>query len=224
MTTRSIPPDSGDLGRRVSEHRRRAGLTRQEAAAGAELATGYLRYLETSADPNPAPADITRLAAALGTTPAALRGAGLDQSPGRQRPEQRVRPEPESLSPAQCWEHLAGGGIGRLVFTAPRGPVALPVNFAVLGTDVIFRTTSASSLAAAAAGPRVSFEADHLDDVLAEGWSVLISGPAAVISAPAELAAVARLGITPWAGGDRDCYIRIVPSEITGRCIRLEWP
>lgn len=224
MTTRSTPADSGDLGRRVWEHRIRAGLTRQEAAARAELAPGYLRYLETSADPNPAPDDIFRLATALDTTPAALRGAGLDQAPGRQRPDERFRPAPESLSPAQCWEHLAGGGIGRLVFTAERGPVAVPVNFTVLGGGIVFRTSSGSSLAAATAQPRVSFEADHLDDVLAEGWSVLISGHAAVISAPDDLAAVTRLGSTPWAGGDRDCYVRITPREITGRRIRLDGP
>jgi transcriptional regulator with XRE-family HTH domain len=221
MSTRTTAPDSGDLGRRVAEHRRRAGLTRQETAARADLAPDYLRYLETSGDPNPSPADITRLAMALGTTTAVLRGAGLDQTPGRQHPDERPRPEPEPLSPAQCWERLAGGGIGRLVFTGERGPVALPVNFAVLGDGVVFRTSARSGLAAAAAQPRVSFEADHLDDVLAEGWSVLVSGQAAVVTTPRELAAVRQLGIAPWAGGDRDCYIRITAREITGRRLRL---
>jgi hypothetical protein len=66
----------------------------------------------------------------------------------------------------------------------------------------------------------VSFEVDHLDGALSEGWSVLVSGEASPVTAQAELDKVTALAIDPWAGGDRDVYIRIVASEITGRRIR----
>jgi len=66
----------------------------------------------------------------------------------------------------------------------------------------------------------VSFEVDHLDEALAEGWSVLVSGEARVVTDPGELAAVSALGVAPWAGGDRDSYVRIIASEVTGRRIR----
>jgi hypothetical protein len=67
----------------------------------------------------------------------------------------------------------------------------------------------------------VSFEVDRVDDVLAEGWSVLVTGRAEVLTAASDLARAGRLRITPWAGGERDCYVRITPGQVSGRRIRL---
>jgi Pyridoxamine 5'-phosphate oxidase len=66
----------------------------------------------------------------------------------------------------------------------------------------------------------VSFDIDHIDDALSEGWSVLVSGDARLVLDPAELEQVRALGITPWAGGERDTYVRLTALEITGRRIR----
>jgi len=207
----------GDLGRRIAEQRTRAGLSRAEAAEQAGMAPDYLEYLETSPAPNPGRGAVTRLAAVLGTTAAALGGAGMLLPPGERGAARR--PVLEVLSTAECRTYLAPGGVGRFLFTAARGPVAMPVNYRMLGDDIIFRTTVPTS--AAAAGPRrVSFEVDHLDGALSEGWSVLVSGEASPVTAQAELDKVTALAIDPWAGGDRDVYIRIVASEITGRRIR----
>jgi transcriptional regulator with XRE-family HTH domain len=207
----------GDLGRRIAEQRTRAGLSRAEAAEQAGMAPDYLEYLETSPAPNPGRGAVTRLAAVLGTTAAALGGAGMLLPPGERGAARR--PVLEVLSTTECRTYLAPGGVGRFLFTAARGPVAMPVNYRMLGDDIIFRTTVPTS--AAAAGPRrVSFEVDHLDGALSEGWSVLVSGEASPVTAQAELDKVTALAIDPWAGGDRDVYIRIVASEITGRRIR----
>jgi hypothetical protein len=108
------------------------------------------------------------------------------------------------------------------VFHEPRGPVALPVNFRVLGDDVVFCTAPSAALIQSLGYERVSFEIDHIDEALGEGWSVLISGDAHAISDTAERQLAQALGVTPWAGGDRDVYVRIVPSEVTGRRIRRE--
>jgi hypothetical protein len=75
-----------DLGRRITEQRGRAGLSRAEAAGRAGMAASYLEYLETSAAPNPGPGALARLAGALGTTVAALGGAGLSLPPASARP------------------------------------------------------------------------------------------------------------------------------------------
>ena len=207
----------GDLGRRIAEQRTRAGLSRVEAAEQAGMAPDYLEYLETSPAPNPGRGAVTRLAAVLGTTAAALGGAGMLLPPGERGAARR--PVLEVLSTTECRTYLAPGGVGRFLFTAARGPVAMPVNYRMLGDDIIFRTTVPTS--AAAAGPRrVSFEVDHLDGALSEGWSVLVSGEASPVTAQPELDKVTALAIDPWAGGDRDVYIRIVASEITGRRIR----
>jgi len=110
--------------------------------------------------------------------------------------------------------------VGRFLFSEPRGPVAVPVNYRMLGDDIVFRTAAGASPAAGAAQQRVSFEADHLDEALGEGWSVLVSGHARTVTGAAELAEVQRLGVAPWAGGTRETYVRITPAVMTGRRIR----
>lgn len=57
-----------------------------------------------------------------------------------------------------------------------------------------------------------------IDETNREGWSVLVQGPAHHVP-PEEAAGVAGAGVTPWAGGERQLYIRIVPQHITGRRI-----
>jgi transcriptional regulator with XRE-family HTH domain len=219
MDPRSSPLGGGDLGRRVIDHRERAGLTRPEAARLADLSVSYLTYLETSSAPRPSPGDLDRLASVLGTSPAALLGVGLSGPPGQQHPDHA--PEPEPLTAGECRGYLAQGGIGRIVYLADRGPAAVPVNYRMLGDDIVFRTGARSGPADAAARPQVSFEVDHVDDVLAEGWSVLVTGRAEVLTAASDLAGAGLPEIVTWAGGERDCYVRVIPEQITGRRIRL---
>ncbi|MEU7864000.1 hypothetical protein [Nonomuraea sp. NPDC049141] len=54
--------------------------------------------------------------------------------------------------------------------------------------------------------------------VVPGGWGVLIQGPAHHVPLD-EPAKVTDSDVTPWAGGDRQLYIRIVPHQITGRRI-----
>ena len=209
---------TGDLGRRLAEQRQHCGLSQAETADRAGLAVGYLEYLETSATADPGPDVLIQLADALGTTAAALNGGGQVLPPGQRRAA--GHPVIAELTPAECRDHLAAGGVGRFLFVTDRGPVAVPVNYRMLGDDIVFRTNESGSAAAATAQPRVSFSVDHLDDALAEGWSVLASGEAAVITDPAGLAGASRLGIEPWAGGQGDVFVRLALHEITGRRIR----
>lgn len=207
-----------DLGRRIVEHRERAGLSREEAADRAEMARSYLEYLETSPSPDPSKGALMWLATALGTTPDALRGVGLQGPPGQHQAARR--PVLETLTAAECRDYLRPGGVGRFLFMAERGPVAIPVNYRMLDDDIVFRTGRTTGEAAGAQLEKVSFDVDHLDEDLAEGWSVLASGQASLVTDPAELAEAEALGIQPWAGGERETYIRLIPREITGRRIR----
>lgn len=218
-----MAPDGGhggtDLGRRIQERRHKAGLTREEAAERAGMAESYLAYLETDADAAPTSAALTRLAASLDTTTRAITGAGLDLPPGRQAPDKR--PVLRPLSAGECRAFLGTGGVGRFLFVAARGPVATPVNYRMLADDIVFRTGDRTSAAAAAAPSQpVSFEVDHLDEVLGQGWSVLVSGRAHVVTSAAELAEVESLEIAAWAGGAKQTYVRIIAGQVTGRQIR----
>jgi nitroimidazol reductase NimA-like FMN-containing flavoprotein (pyridoxamine 5'-phosphate oxidase superfamily) len=95
----------------------------------------------------------------------------------------------------------------------------LPVNFAVTGKAIIFRTAPDTLLAVYANG-RVSFEVDHLDEALRAGWSVLVHGHAHTVTDEREVRRLEeRTRLEPWAGGARDVYVRITPTRISGRCI-----
>jgi len=208
---------SGDLGHRVAERRREVGLTRDDVALRAGMNSGYLDYLEHSPDAALTAGALLRLAAALETTPEFLRGGHVDRPPGPGRAG--LHPHLDVLSREECELHLAGGGVGRFVFLAPQGPVALPVNFRYLDGDVLFRTRPKGALAAAA-GTTVSVEVDRIDDAMSEGWSVLVTGRARLVDDPAELEQAADLGIEPWPGGHREALMRIETEEISGRRIR----
>jgi transcriptional regulator with XRE-family HTH domain len=208
---------AGDLGHRVAERRREIGLTREEVAQRAGMHSGYLDYLEHSPDAAVTAGALLRLAAALETTPAFLRGGHVDRPPG----PGRAGPHPhlDVLGREECERLLAGGGVGRFVFVSPRGPVALPVNFRFLDGDVLFRTRPKGALAAAA-GTTVSLEVDRIDEPMSEGWSVLVSGRARLVDDPSELERAADLGIEPWPGGHREALMRIETEAISGRRIR----
>jgi nitroimidazol reductase NimA-like FMN-containing flavoprotein (pyridoxamine 5'-phosphate oxidase superfamily) len=121
------------------------------------------------------------------------------------------------LGPAECLDLLAAAGVGRVGFAAADGIMMLPVNYAVAGRSIIFRTAP-DSLLAVYANAQVSFEVDHTDDILREGWSVLVHGHAHKIADDRE---VRRLEdatrLVPWAGGARDVFVRITPTLISGR-------
>jgi len=115
---------------------------------------------------------------------------------------------------------LEPGGIGRVGFTAADGIVMLPVNFAVTGKVIIFRTAPDTLLAVYADG-QVSFEADRFDEVLHEGWSVLMHGHAHQVTDEREVKHLEeRTHLEPWAPGARDVYVRIAPTRISGRSIQ----
>ena len=62
----------------------------------------------------------------------------------------------------------------------------------------------------------MAFEIDEIDRSARGGWSVLVQGPAHHVTAD-ELDAAAGTRVEPWAPGDREMVVRIVPSRITGR-------
>jgi hypothetical protein len=215
-----VPPlPSSDLARRVAHRRTELGLSQEEVAHRAGMAAGYLDYLEHSSAVALSRGSLIRLAAALETTVHYLRGGAVDGPPG----PGRAGPYPhlDVMSREECDVHLAGGGVGRFVYTSERGPVALPVNFRLLDGDIVFRTRTHGALAAAVTGDsRVGFEVDRIDDAMSEGWSVLISGPAWIVEDADELERIGGLGIEPWPGGRREAVIRIEPETISGRRIR----
>jgi nitroimidazol reductase NimA-like FMN-containing flavoprotein (pyridoxamine 5'-phosphate oxidase superfamily) len=126
----------------------------------------------------------------------------------------------EILDRASCLELLATAQVGRLAWAAVDGQVHIrPVNYTLVGTDVIVRTAMGSILAAALANLPVTFEADELEPALQAGWSVVVIGTAEDIGATAEAARL-RESVHPWARGSRPNVVRIRAGKVTGRRLR----
>lgn len=208
----------GDIGRRVAVERRRRGLSREETAGRARMSPCYLAYLEEQ-PADPTLAMLIRLADALGTSVAALRGGGIDLLPGQQG-HALLHPRLWDLSPQECRTLLSTHGVGRIaVATSDGRPAVVPVNYEVVDDAIVFRTAP-DSVTAAAAETEVAFEVDHVDDALSQGWSVLAVGPARVVTDPEAVRGLAqRAHTTPWAGGAREMWVSIEPTNLTGRRI-----
>jgi nitroimidazol reductase NimA-like FMN-containing flavoprotein (pyridoxamine 5'-phosphate oxidase superfamily) len=128
----------------------------------------------------------------------------------------------EELDENECLYLISPGGVGRIAYTGRFGPAVLPVNYIVKDGAIAFRTAEHGPLdedlrtGIADADFMVAFEIDDINLSARRGWSVLIQGPAHHVSG-AEEAALREEGIETWAPGDRELYIRITPSRMTGR-------
>jgi hypothetical protein len=194
-------------------------MSTEELAKRAGIDTWFLFYFEQSTDSTLTGGALQRLAIALDTTPYALEGGDVHRAPGTGRAGSN--PVLESLTPAQCEEHLAAGGVGRIILSTASGPVAYPVNFVFAHGCVIFRTSDA--MVASIAGV-VAFEVDHVDEAMSEGWSVLVRGHARLIEGVELRLVAAKLDVEPWAGGERLNLVSIAPFEVTGRVIVQRTP
>jgi nitroimidazol reductase NimA-like FMN-containing flavoprotein (pyridoxamine 5'-phosphate oxidase superfamily) len=118
----------------------------------------------------------------------------------------------------ECAALLGTQRIGRVGMATPE-PLVLPVEYALLDGDVVFRTAPGEKLIAAVMGRTVAFEIDEYDVTARTGWSVVVVGTAEEVVGREELTRVEALGLHPWSGELRDRYVRIHAEEISGRRI-----
>ncbi len=130
-------------------------------------------------------------------------------------------PELRELSRNECLHLLATAPVGRVGLTINDIPAVLPVNFAVLDGDVVFRTVEGTKFHAAASGRVLAFEADGYAANGLDGWSVLIQGVSSVVTEASELYRAQRLTLEPWAvDGAADRIVRITSTLVSGRLFR----
>ncbi|MFC5889978.1 pyridoxamine 5'-phosphate oxidase family protein [Kitasatospora sp. CM 4170] len=208
--------EPADVARRVRERRDQLGLTDEMLAYQAAMAPRYLRHL---LDVGPAfdSAGFVRIAAALRMTWSELLEGRPDAPPGQGDPG--PRPLLLHLTEPECWDLIGTHGIGRVGLPVQPAPAVFPVNYAVDARTIVYRT-SAGGAAAPPDGSPVSFQVDHIDDRMSQGWSVLILGEAHHVEDADEQERLSLLpGTTPWAGAGRARWVRIRPDEVTGRRI-----
>lgn len=130
----------------------------------------------------------------------------------------------EHLSPPECWRLLSLHPVGRLGILVDSAPEIYPVNHAVDGRSIVFRTDSGSKLRGLDRSPSVCYQADGLNLDDRTGWSVLVKGRAVELTDPAEVRRAESLPLRFWSPGHKGHWIRIVPREVTGRRIHEPHP
>jgi len=131
------------------------------------------------------------------------------------------------LSREECFTLLNQHHVGRFVYADALGPAAVPVNYAVAGEQIVFRSEAGAKVRDLDGQP-VALEADHIDDASHAGWSVLLRGTAEVTELSVEAGNAAhsvpdvlrRLGgdvPLPWKKGIHNIWVVITPTTVTGR-------
>jgi len=128
----------------------------------------------------------------------------------------------EELGPQDCLELLADEPVGHVALTARALPVVVPVNFAMIDGDIVWRSPEGTKQGEVPADFVVAFEADHYDLHHTLGWSVMVQGLAHVVTDSDELDRAKRLPLESWTrAGAADTYVRLVPNIVTGIRIRV---
>ena len=128
------------------------------------------------------------------------------------------------LSQRECEDLLRAGTTARVAFVAPDGPHIVPLNYTVVGDDIVVRTARSSLFGTHGPGSIVALEIDGLDTAREQGWSVVVRGRAATIDDARTLAALRTADRPrPWVAGRRATYIRVRWDEVSGRRIGAGW-
>lgn len=123
----------------------------------------------------------------------------------------------ERLTREECLERLGSQQVGRLAVVSASRPLIFPVNYAMDGEAVVFRTAEGTKFDAAVREMSVAFEIDEFDPARREGWSVVVTGRAEEVVSEAHRNRLTHLPLRPWAAGEKDNWLTIVPTAITGR-------
>ena len=117
------------------------------------------------------------------------------------------------LDPIDCYTLLRSRTLGRIGAKIGNDLTILPVYYAVMDNDIVFRTAPGTKLDAAVLKSKVAFEVDGASP----GWSVLVRGHAEEIrDHDAQVHARTLLG-NDWPAGERHQFVRIRAEQVTGR-------
>lgn len=127
------------------------------------------------------------------------------------------------LSIDECVRLLGTAQVGRVVVSVDALPAAFPVNYRVVGNEIVFQTAPGTKLAAAVSHTVLGFQVDRIDAQRQQGWSVLVVGLSRVVHDPAEQQELDRAGVrTWWSTAPQMQYVAIAMDRLSGR--RLAGP
>lgn len=125
------------------------------------------------------------------------------------------RPPTRVLTEDECWNLLGNAPYGRVATFAAGEIDVFPVNHAVSGREIVFRTSAGTKLIELTIHQDVAFEVDGYDATGA--FSVVVKGRAEQLETTQEIETVEPAGVHPWAPEEKDRWVRITPRRVTGR-------
>ncbi|CAN5212087.1 hypothetical protein BH09ACT12_BH09ACT12_00870 [soil metagenome] len=127
-----------------------------------------------------------------------------------------------NLSYSECEVLLRAGVFGRLALVTPDGPDIVPLNYRVIDNAVMVCTAADTLLARCAGGASVAFEVDLVDHERWRGWSIVAKGTAEVVEGSEPRGSHFNRP-RPWADGDRNVWIRLPWTSLSGRQLGTGW-
>ena len=125
------------------------------------------------------------------------------------------------LTSDECWELLRAEEFGRLAYRLLDEVHITPINYAVEGGSLLFRTAEGNKLLAVVMGSEVAFEIDRYG----EDWarSVVVRGPARLLPED-EAHRTEKVRLRPWVPTEKYNVVEIEPKVVSGRAFELSRP
>ena len=125
------------------------------------------------------------------------------------------------MTDEECWTALQEDEFGRLAYRLGSEVNIAPINYAVDGETLLFKTAEGSKLLGVVMNPDVVFEIDSYDEELAT--SVIVRGRARLLEED-EAHREERVPLRPWLDTLKYNVVEIAPTEISGRRFHLNRP
>ena len=125
------------------------------------------------------------------------------------------------LTPEECWEMLRDQEFGRLAYRLVDEVHITPINYAVDGNSLLFRTAEGNKLLAVVMGSEVAFEIDRYGEDSAR--SVVVRGTARLLPED-EAHRADNLPLRPWVPTLKYNVVEIQPKVVSGRAFELSRP
>jgi nitroimidazol reductase NimA-like FMN-containing flavoprotein (pyridoxamine 5'-phosphate oxidase superfamily) len=125
------------------------------------------------------------------------------------------------MTSQECWDFLASEELGRLAYRLLDELYIVPVNYAVDGRTLLFRTNGGNKLFSIELGTPVAFEVDRI--VGETALSVVVRGRARRLEELEEQRAD-QVPLHTWIDTPKYFVVEVSPEEVTGREIALHRP
>ncbi|QIK74995.1 pyridoxamine 5'-phosphate oxidase family protein [Nocardioides piscis] len=126
-----------------------------------------------------------------------------------------------ALTTEECWEMLEQEEFGRIAFRLVDEVHITPINYAVDGRSLLFRSAEGEKLLAIVMGSEVAFEVDHYNDDFAR--SVVVRGAARLLPED-EAHRAENVPLRPWVAEEKYNVVELQPRVVSGRAFHLSRP